>query len=447
MRLSLRQRLTRQAALAMVVLVVAFGAVTWVGTAVHFYDITVSASQAQAVELGEELNAGRSPSVLISHFQRADDPMVWISQGSRTWHSPNAVSAIPAPGLSGLFSHTPLVTTERRASAFHVRVATSFASVADLLRELFVVLALVGLAAGVAALFVARWATTRMVAPVDRITSAAGDMLVSRRVSELPEWSDVDDEFNRLTRTFNRLLGMVDEDAARDREFLAHAAHELRTPLQVLEGNLDLLDEGDDLDPAVREESLQQSRHVLDRLIRLVDDLMRLERTRSERPQKRRVDLNAVVTAMGEDAIVLAPSLSVTVHPRQLQAWATPWDLERALWTVLDNALKYTPSGGRVDLVLLEQGGLCGVAISDNGPGIPASDLSQVFERFYRGQKTRTTEGFGLGLALARALVERDGGRVRLESEEGRGTTVTLLWPKAPPADAGGSPPTATAPA
>ena len=431
MRLSLRQRLTRQAALAMVVLVVGFGAVTWAGTVIHFYDITVAASRAQATELLDHLTEGSSPPALLTRFQRHEDPMVWVTRGSARWGSPNAVTPIPPLGLSAIFSPDPLVTTRMHQHPYTVLVATSFASDADLLRESFLVLALVGLAAGLAAVFLARWATTRMLDPVDRMTSAATAMLSSRQVRALPQWSDIDDEFNRLSHTFNRLLTMVDEDAARDREFLAHAAHELRTPLQVLAGNLGLLEEGDDLDPAVREESLQQSRQVLDRLIRLVDDLMRLERTRSDRPQRERVDLQAVVTAVGEDAAVLAPNLAVAVYPRDLSANATPWDLERALWAVLDNALKYTPSGGRVELRLLEQDGLVGVQVSDSGPGIPRSELSQVFERFYRGQHTRVTEGFGLGLALARALVERDGGRIELHSEEGRGTSVTLLWPRA----------------
>ncbi len=431
MRLSLRQRLTRQAALAMVVLVVGFAAVTWAGTAIHFYDITMAASRAQAIELQEHLATGSSPPALLTRFQRHEDPMVWVTRGLQRWMSPNSVRPVPPLGLSSIFSPDPLVTTRVHQSPFTVVVATSFAADADLLRESFLVLALVGLGAGLAAVFLARWATTRMLDPVDRMTSAATDMLASRKVRALPQWSDIDDEFNRLSHTFNRLLTMVDEDAARDREFLAHAAHELRTPLQVLAGNLGLLEEGDDLEPAIREESLQQSRQVLDRLIRLVDDLMRLERTRSDRPQRGPVDLQAVVTAMGEDAAVLAPNLTVTVQPQALSAAATPWDLERALWAVLDNALKYTPAGGHVDLRLLEREGLVGVEVSDSGPGIPPSELSQVFERFYRGQRTRVTEGFGLGLALARALVERDAGRIELRSEEGRGTVVTLLWPPA----------------
>lgn len=433
MRLSLRQRLTRQAALAMVILVVGFGAVTWFGTAVHFYDITLAAGQAQAAELEEHLDRHPNPARALQAFQHPSDPEVWVTAGSRTWHSPNAPGHPVPAGLSGFFGPAPLVTTDTHLTPYRIRVAEPFSSVVDLLRELFLVLALVGLVAGLAALFVARWATTRMLGPVDRMTSAARDMLASRRVQKLPEWSDADDEFNRLTRTFNRLLSMVDEDAARDREFLAHAAHELRTPLQVLDGNLGLLEEEEaTLAPLVREESLQQSRHVLDRLIRLVDDLMRLERTRSDRPQQVPVDLTSVVSAMGEDAAVLAPTLSVSVHTRPLVAAATPWDLERALWAVLDNALKYTPAGGQVTLDLVEEDDLVGVAIADTGPGIPQEDRAQVFERFYRGEKTRSTEGFGLGLALAKALSERDGGLIRLHSEEGRGTRVTLLWPKAP---------------
>ncbi len=432
MPLSLRQRLTRQAAVAVVALVVGFGAITWTATSLHFYAV----SRADAIGLARGLAgdiAAAPPAAArnLAEYRTVRQPAIWITVGARHLQSANAVGPRPLPGLDRPFGANPRIVVQAAFQDVHVLVSWPLEPVADLLRDLLVVLLLTGLAAGLAGIVLARWATARMLVPVNRMLTSVSDMVEHAQVTRLPEWSDADDEFRRLAATFNRLLALVEREGARQRDLLAHAAHELRTPLQVLQGNLDLLADWGGQDPQVRADSVRQSRLVLERLRRLVDDLMRIERAASGRPAPQAVALEALVRAIAEDARVLAPQLTVRMGGGAALIAATPWDAERALWAVVDNALKYTPAGGRVEMCVQQNGPEGSVLIADTGPGIAPEDQPHIFDRFYRGQAARAGEGFGLGLALVRALLTRDGGRVEVTSAPGAGTRVQLFWPLA----------------
>lgn len=434
--MSLRQRLTRQAAWAVVSLVLGFGFVTWVATAVHLYAVTRAQAAAAAQELLDHVR-DRDGRIEIPHYRYPEDPGVWIREGGRLVRSANVAGRpLPSPGLHGLDTSNPSVVVRAVQGDTVVAVAAPLAADLDVLRDLLVVLALLGVLSGAVGWWLARWATGRMLVPVDRMTQAVDRMVRHRTVTKLPEWSDADDEFNRLSQVFNALLAELEGQAERERQMLTEVAHEFRTPLQVLQGNLDLLADWGGQDPAVRAESLEQSRQVLGRLARLVGDILTLERARAGRPGPvEAVDLGAVLEGMVDDVRALAPALTVAAEPLPATVWATPWMVQRALWAVVDNAVKYTPAGGTVRLRVVTEARRAGIAVADTGPGIPPAEQAHVFDRFFRGRTGRQMGGSGLGLALARALVEYDGGAVDLESEEGVGTRVTLWWPVAAPAD------------
>ncbi|MBX5467469.1 MAG: HAMP domain-containing histidine kinase [Firmicutes bacterium] len=435
--LSLRQRLTRQAAWAVLALVWGFGAVTWLGMAWHFYALDRGAAEHLAMGVllphrevhehgGEHLN----------EFRRTTDAKVWVIRAGTVAASPNARGEPPpAPGLEGLGGPDPrLVVVASRGSARAV-VAWPLLGDWDALGDLATVLLLLGVLAGVLGAWLARWATTRMLVPVVRMVQVVEQMVRRGHLAPLPTWSDSDDEFNRLTHVLNRLLQQVAERSERERQFLAQAAHELRTPLQVLQGNLEML--GDWSDPAVREESLEQSRSVVRRMVRMVADLLTLERAQGAAQTPRQaMDLGGVVEGVAEDAQALALSSHLRVTLEQVEPLpieAVPWAVERALWAVVDNALKYTPAGGEVVLRADRQDGWAVVTVRDTGPGIAAEELPHLFERFWRGTEARGHEGSGLGLAIARALVEQDGGQIAVTSQRGVGTTVRLAWPLVEP--------------
>lgn len=427
--LSLRQRLTRQAAWAILSLVLGFGAVTWTATAFHLYAVTRS----QAASLAQSLSREPLSRAIgtLSQYRAPGSPQIWIMNRSGIHRSTPTPAAPPPVGLFSISGPHPMVVVAASSPGMRVVVGWPLSADLDVLRDLLGVLLLLGLVSGVIGLWLARWATLRMLTPVDRMTTAVSQMVEKGTASSLPTWSDSDDEFNRLTHVFNQLLTQLRQQTERERRVLAEAAHEFRTPLQVLDGNLDLLSGWGGLDPQIREESLGQSRAVTARLTRLVSDLLTLERASAPRQgEMEPVDLSGLTDSVVEDLKAQAGPLAIAYQRTPTWVLASPWAVERALWAVLDNALKYTPAGGAVQLGFVEEGLLAGVRIEDNGPGIPPEDLPFVATRFYRSARHQSLPGSGLGLPIAKALVEQEGGRFHLESTVGQGTAVTLLWPR-----------------
>lgn len=431
--MTLRHRLTRQAAWAIVGLVLGFGALSWVVTAAHLYAV----SRAQAIVAAAAVAQPSSGPPHVPRYRFAGDPAVWLQVGRHVVRSPNArSSAPPALGFHHLLGRRPAVVVAAHRSGRVAVVSWPLSADLDVMRDLLLVLALLGLLSGGVGWWLARWATSRMLAPVDRMTRAVEAMVSGGGATPLPEWPTVGetpDEFSHLSRVFNTLLAALAAQAEREREMLREVAHEIRTPLQVLRGNLDVMaaaSEGEADGDAMRLESLDQSRQVIDRLARVVGDVLTVERMRGGRAAAAgRVNLGTVVQQAAPDAAALAPALTIAVEGQA--AWevrATAWTVERALWAILDNAIKYTEAGS-VTLAVVADDRRAGICVEDTGPGIPAEEQARVFDRFYRGRAGRHQPGSGLGLAMARALVEYDGGTVDLASGAGgTGTTVTLWW-------------------
>jgi signal transduction histidine kinase len=233
----------------------------------------------------------------------------------------------------------------------------------------------------------------------------------------------------------------------RQQAFVADAAHELRTPLTVLRSATDLLDRHRDEPLAANGDLLDDVRHEVGRLERLTGDLLTL--ARSDRGQLQLAVAPLDVGALASDVVRRAEPLAqargvtLTYHggaPPPV-AEADPDRLEQVLLILLDNALRYTPTGGRVDVRVGQQDGGALVEVADTGMGIAAEHLPRVFERFYRADaaRTRAESGAGLGLAIARAVAEAHGGRLTLDSAPGAGTRAVVYLlpaPRLPPAAA-----------
>ncbi len=220
------------------------------------------------------------------------------------------------------------------------------------------------------------------------------------------------------------------------RELTANVSHELRTPLTSIKGFTETL-----LDGAMREEDtcrrfLTIINSEADRLVKLVDDLLDLSRLESKRAtlDLRPVDVGALVAHAVDKLQPLARTGGLTVDLHSLPGvWVTADRdrLEQVLTNLIDNALKYTPAGGRVQVSVTLDNGDVAVAVSDTGRGIRPEDVPHVFERFYRADRSRTrgSGGTGLGLAIAKHIVEAHGGRIGVRSQMDEGTTFTFTLP------------------
>jgi two-component system phosphate regulon sensor histidine kinase PhoR len=221
-------------------------------------------------------------------------------------------------------------------------------------------------------------------------------------------------------------------------DFVANVSHELRTPLTSVKGMVETLRDGAVDDPNVRDRFLATVEDETDRLIRLVNDLLTLSRADSEalNLRRERVDVAAlaqeVVAQLAPQAEARELALTVGAAPGLPPAWADADRVAQVLLNLLDNALKYSRAGGRVTVrVMAKATDELVVQVRDRGMGIPAEDLSQVGQRFYRADKARSRAGggSGLGLAIARALVQAHDGRLWLESQEGQGTVASFTLP------------------
>ncbi|MBX7218388.1 MAG: HAMP domain-containing histidine kinase [Blastocatellia bacterium] len=277
---------------------------------------------------------------------------------------------------------------------------------------------------------------------VDRLTRTA-QHIGENNLRERIEAGDSGDELTRLAETFNQMLARLDAAFERQKQFTADAAHELRTPLAVMRGELELALRRSDV-PETHALTFGSLLEETLRLSTLVDDLLTLARSDSGelRLEFHPVDMTALCQEMYEYLLPLAESRELKFSSHMaLTPTMISGDRQRLrqlVLNVLDNALKYTPAGGEVILQSrFNEAGAVEIAVVDNGPGIPVTDRGKIFDRFYRHVHTGGEKsGFGLGLAICKWIVQAHQGAITVTETPGGGTTFTLTFPSVqlPPA-------------
>ncbi|RMG99278.1 MAG: HAMP domain-containing protein [Chloroflexi bacterium] len=296
--------------------------------------------------------------------------------------------------------------------------------------RLLVAAMLVGAAAVTASVFVAVWVTPGVFKPLDEITAVAHQITRADDLSRRVPNADRNDEIGVLAQALNQTLERLERLFQTQQRLLADVSHELRTPLTAIRGNLDLMRRMGEADP----ESLAIIQEEVDRMTRLVGDLMMLARADAGGlPLERKpVELDNLLFEVYRQAILLAKSVSVRLtEVDQVCVLGDADRLKQLFLNLIDNAIKYTPDGGEIELRLSKNEGWAIVSVSDTGVGIPAEDLPYIFDRFYRVDKARNRKqgGTGLGLAIAKWIAEAHGGKIQVESTVGEGTTFTVLIP------------------
>src|SRR6266567_954022 len=292
------------------------------------------------------------------------------------------------------------------------------------------VLALTGLAL---ALF-GSWAIAgRALRPIATMIRTARTITLSHDLSSRIEATPHRDELGRLANTFNEMLASLEAAYRTQQRFVSDASHELRTPLTVIQGNLELLRRHRSMPEAERDEALTEVERESTRLARLVADMLVLARADAGVSLKRcPVDLDAVVLEAYKEARHLAQGQALSLDPFEPARVEGDEDrLKQLLLILLDNALKYTAATGHVTLGLHRRETEVEIVVRDTGVGIAPEDVPLVFERFYRADPARSRDpgGTGLGLPIARWIVEQHEGEILLDSQLGQGTTVTVRLP------------------
>ncbi len=242
-----------------------------------------------------------------------------------------------------------------------------------------------------------------------------------------------EDELGELARTFNQMLEALETSFTAQQRFMADAAHELRAPLTILRGNLELLDRVPDMPDEDRQVALASLHEQAKRVSRLVDELLLLARSDIGQTMREQVvELHEVVTTAVADLRALPDGARVSLDTLEPITITGDTDrLRQVITGLLDNARKYTAPDSHIHVSLEQRRGEAVITVSDEGPGIREEDLAHVFERFFRGSHARASDpgGAGLGLAIARVIIEQHQGHIEIESDPATGTTVTIRLP------------------
>jgi two-component system sensor histidine kinase ArlS len=245
------------------------------------------------------------------------------------------------------------------------------------------------------------------------------------------------DEISKLAIMFNEMMDQLQLAFQQQQQFVEDASHELRTPLAILEGHLSLLNRWGKDDPVLLNESLHASLQELTRLKGLVQELLELSRADAVRVEmiSEQVEPLQIITAIIKNLAMLHPEFIFDLSLDALtgvKIEITPHHLEQILLILIDNAIKYSKSDKTIHIIGSINNESVQIQIIDYGVGIPSADLPFVFDRLYRVDKARSGEqaGYGLGLSIAKRLIEQYGGTVLITSKEQKGTSVVISFPQ-----------------
>lgn len=290
---------------------------------------------------------------------------------------------------------------------------------------------------------IGRWFAGLILRPIAHITATAHAIStsadLSQRIGPVPvAW----DEVGQLAATVDAMLATLDRVFTTQQQFVADASHELRTPLTAILGHANLIRRQGKAHPEIIDEATSALIEEAWQMHRLVQDLLTLEQINGRMLQRRQpVVLSDLIESATHDLESLAVSRNVglvlpqALAPTMPLVWGDPDQLRQVIVNVVENALKFTPAGGRVAIVMcpvrLRQAEAVKLSVSDSGCGIASADLPFIFDRFYRAEKSRTTlsGGSGLGLAIVQNIVQQHNGTVDVVSEVDCGTTICIVLP------------------
>lgn len=310
-------------------------------------------------------------------------------------------------------------------------------SLVDTIQRVLLVILFVGAAVSMTIAGLAGWfSTEQALKPLEAVTQTALQITraddLSRRI---PYLGPPDDEVGQLIHAFNQTLSRLENLFNTQRRFIADVGHELRTPLTVIKGNVDLMRRMNCTD----DESMASIESEVQRLTRLVGDLLLLAQAESGKLPlaQNLVELDTVLLeVMSQMKVLSKDRLQLRLGEiDQVLVCGDQDRLKQVLVNLIGNAINYTPVGGAVTVGLAKVENKARLTVSDTGPGIPVEDLPHIFERFYRGEKSRTRsrdgKGFGLGLSIAYWIVRNHGGQIDVSNREPNGATFCVWLPLA----------------
>ena len=399
--------------------------------------------------IGNEVESLYSPEIngRFIRITRADGEVVYIS-GTPKDERFNPAQVPPAaaaasgsssrkvPVAAGTLLIAALSATGEDGTRYRVEVGGSDAPAEATAAQVLMLLAVglpIAVGVAVAGGFVL---VRRALEPVERIAAKA-EAITQHNLSERLPVVHSGDELERLSVSLNHMISRLEDAIRSSKQFVADASHELRTPLTVMRGELESLAQDGQLGGETRER-LGSVLEEVERLGEIVESLFALSRLDAGEVHAEwlRFDLAELATTTAEQMNLLAEDKNVSVACESATAVTVEGDrarLKQVIVNLLDNAIKYTPSGGRVRLSVRREGSFAILDVTDDGVGIPPEALPHVFKRFYRVDDSRSREqgGAGLGLAIVKSICSAHGAEVEVVSAPGKGSTFRVRQPLA----------------
>ncbi|WP_236692738.1 sensor histidine kinase [Aneurinibacillus tyrosinisolvens] len=329
----------------------------------------------------------------------------------------------------GLFFIDKKNWSQKNGKNGQMHIAVQLNNIENLLLLIVKVLGLTTLVGTIVGSFLIYHLTRRNMRPLFAITDAVDKIKHFSTLSQRIPVPKGPQELTNLSTTFNTMLNELEKQFEREKGFIADASHELRTPLTALRGHLKLLKRWGKDNPDILEKSIESMDEEGIRMQRLIVQLLELARSDHMQIKKTQVNVATVIKEAVEQSWQNSKDISLSVHADELICVMGDADqLRQIIVILLENAKKYTNTGGSVKVSACQERGIVKVSVQDTGIGIPEEDIPKIFDRFYRVDKTRSrkTGGTGLGLPIAKQLVELHKGTIEVESAVGKGSTFTI---------------------
>jgi len=362
-------------------------------------------------------------------FEASQVPQVETPINKSSWRI-----EIPAQNKGLLIATVPYQTAA--GERYLVEVGASLEPIEAVLHRLVILLILMLGAMVIVATGGGYFLVRKALTPVDRIASSAEHITLHNLKERLPI-AKTGDELERLSISLNHMIARLDDALQHNQRFVADASHELRTPLTIMRGELEAMVEGNYLASDVQPTAASILEEV-ERLARIVEGLFAISRLDSGEAHKElaQFDLAKLATSTAEQMCLLAEDKGITISsnaPNEVVVEGDRARLKQVIVNLLDNAIKYTPTGGKIRLSVIACDGRASLEVEDTGIGIPAAARPHIFERFFRVDKARSRElgGAGLGLSIVKSICVAHGGQVDFQSTEGVGSRFKVELPLA----------------
>ncbi len=454
--MSLRARLALLYTLIVGGILLLFGMVVYVAVSItltHQVDNTLNTAAQNIINSMKVISVGKINATISSPMEYGADVYIQLwGRNSRLLASSDNASGLKQPLDKAVLMASRPVRRDVTLDKFRMRVLTvpltasdryigtlqvgTRLTIVDAAQQVLLIVLVSGAIVSMLVAGLAGWFSTRQaLLPLEAVTQTALQIThaddLSRRI---PYKGSPYDEVGQLINAFNLTLSRLENLFHSQRRFLADVGHELRTPLTVIRGNVDLMRRMDTTDL----ESMDSIQNEVDRLTRLVGDLLLLAQAESGKLPiaHRTIELDTLLLNVMHEMRILAHDRTMRLGEiDQVLVCGDGDRLKQVMVNLIGNAIKYTPKGGEILVGLGKVEDRARLTVSDDGPGIPREDIPHIFERFYRGEKSRTRskdgKGFGLGLSIAYWIVRSHGGQIDVSLREPHGTTFCVWLPLA----------------